>query len=285
MFQPLPKTRGNEAERSGSARSSLPQEVLQRSLWEQPFYVLDCEATGLDYRRREPCEIAIARFVGGREEESRVWRVKTSEAISPQASALHHITNADLEHAPFPHQVASEIRQFLGNQGVVPWVGYMSVIDAGFLGSFARRYGFADLEACFSAENSLCTKTLGKMLNPDVNDFGDNILQFCAACGVTAIPDAHHTAAGDVIMTARLFEKMLHDVSERGIKTVGELLDLQHEVLQTPFGIPSRGAEFSEINKLALEKWIGIVAAQSGREELALRELGIGPDRLYRYKN
>jgi hypothetical protein len=56
-------------------------------------------------------------------------------------------------------------------------------------------------------------------------------------------------------------------------------------VLQTPFGIPSRGAEFSESNKLALEKWMGIVDAQSIKEELALRELGIGPDRLYQYKS
>ena len=285
MFQHPKNNQVSGSEISGSARSSLPQDVLQRPLWEQPFYVLDCEATGLDYRRRDPCEIAIARYVGGKEEESRVWRVKTAEAISPQSTNIHHITNADLEHAPPPQQVAAEIRQFLGSSAAVPWVGYMSVIDAGFLGSFARRYGFPDLGACFAAENSLCTKTLGKMLNPHVTDFGNNILEFCAACGIPAIPDAHHTAGGDVIMTARLFEKMLHDVSERGIKTVGELFDLQHEVLQTPFGIPSRGTEFAESNKLALEKWMGIVDAQSIKEELALRELGIGPDRLYQYKS
>jgi DNA polymerase-3 subunit epsilon len=80
---------------------------------ERPLAVLDLETTGTDPQKDRIVEISVLRVEA--DGQSRQWtqRVNPGIPIPPEATAVHHITNADVANEPPLEKVADEVLAIL----------------------------------------------------------------------------------------------------------------------------------------------------------------------------
>jgi DNA polymerase-3 subunit epsilon len=82
-------------------------------LLERPLAFLDLESTGVSPERDRIVEIAILKVHEDGREELRCKRICPGMPIPPEATAIHGITDADVEHEPTFGQYAQGIDAFL----------------------------------------------------------------------------------------------------------------------------------------------------------------------------
>lgn len=82
---------------------------------ERPVVFLDIEATGIDGQRDRIIEISLLRVSSDPVSlgAPKTWRIDPKQRIPAEASAIHGITNADLEGCPSFPEVAEEIAAVL----------------------------------------------------------------------------------------------------------------------------------------------------------------------------
>lgn len=102
---------------------------------ERPLVFFDIEATGIDVMKDRIVEIALVSVMPDGSQTVHEWRVNPEIPIPKEATAVHHITDADVATAPTFRQLASTIAPLLKN---VDLAGYN-----------ARRFDVPMLEAEF----------------------------------------------------------------------------------------------------------------------------------------
>ncbi|TVQ43637.1 MAG: 3'-5' exonuclease [Gammaproteobacteria bacterium] len=107
------------------------------TLEEAPLIALDVETTGLDPRRHSIISIGVVPFDLDRIRFSqrRQWLLKPRFPLESHSVTLHHITHADLAHAPDLDEVLEDLLQAMA--GRLPVVHYRS-IERRFLESAIR---------------------------------------------------------------------------------------------------------------------------------------------------
>lgn len=81
----------------------------------KPIVFLDLETTGVNIAIDRIVEISLLKIHMDGTEEVRTFRVNPGIAIPPEATAVHGISDADVENAPSFKELASSIRDFIGN--------------------------------------------------------------------------------------------------------------------------------------------------------------------------
>lgn len=198
ILQPVapPPRRGNIDLASVSVRGALA--------------VIDLEVTGIDPEVDRIVEVGIIWFKDG---ERREWHtlVNPEVPIPPTASAVHHITDADVAAAPTFDKVAPLIRRVLKHSTVM---AHAAEMDALILG--------AELGEHIEPSEWICTWRLARHLYPLAPAHGNQELRYWLALdpGADSRP---HRALGDARTT---FELALH-----------LLTDLPAEVQRTPIDL------------------------------------------------
>ena len=67
---------------------------------ERPLAVLDIESTGINPRMDRIIDLAIIKLFPDGRREQHTFRVNPEIPIPAETTAIHHITNADVAHAP-----------------------------------------------------------------------------------------------------------------------------------------------------------------------------------------
>ena len=80
---------------------------------ERPLAVLDIESTGVNPRMDRIIDLAIIKLFPDGRREQRTFRVNPEIPIPAETTAIHHITNADVAHAPPFRKAAAEILEIL----------------------------------------------------------------------------------------------------------------------------------------------------------------------------
>jgi len=80
---------------------------------ERPLAVLDIESTGINPRMDRIIDLAIVKLFPDGRREQHVFRVNPEIPIPVETTAIHHITNADVAHAPPFRQMARQILDIL----------------------------------------------------------------------------------------------------------------------------------------------------------------------------
>lgn len=168
------------------------------------FVVVDVETTGLRPQESNIVEIAIVGLDGLGNRVSQ-WSTLVNPPGEDELGAthIHGITRAMVEQAPPFSAIAPEIRDRLMNHIIV---GHVVEFDLGHISSeFARaRIEFPDLGPV-----SLCTRDLARRalgIRPVTLE------NCCASLGITI--HGAHSALGDTIATAELFQILLAEVDE-----------------------------------------------------------------------
>ncbi len=127
------------------------------------FIAIDVETTGLDSRLDRIVELAAVRFGPSGEESSRFESLVRPEVRIPaDSTAIHGITDADLEQAPTPAEVLPRFVEFLGEPAKGLLIAHHASADAGFLGAELRREGLA-----LPGHRVVDTLALARRLHPE----------------------------------------------------------------------------------------------------------------------
>jgi DNA polymerase III subunit epsilon len=118
-----------------AARGTAEEFATETPMRDLPMVAIDVEATGLDPSEDRLVEVACVVFHGG-QVERHAWLINPGRAISPEAQAVHNISDDDVKDAPPFAQVAEQIVAILGRG--IP-LAYNAEFDRAFLmAEFAR---------------------------------------------------------------------------------------------------------------------------------------------------
>jgi DNA polymerase-3 subunit epsilon len=203
-------------------RHLLPAQ-RERRLDALTFVVFDAETTGLSPRGDD----RIVSLAGVRERRGTVRRaetfdalVKPGRAVPAESVRFHGITDAMLEEAP-PIDVVLPAFQRFADGAVL--VGHEVWFDLAFLAREVRRLGIPPLPTRHAI---LDTRLLSEVVH---GARADHTLEAVAArLGVEI--QGRHSALGDALATAEVFVRLLELLRKRGIRTLGQALDVARAV-------------------------------------------------------
>lgn len=193
----------------------------EKPLSEVPLVIIDTETTGLSPAfGHRVVEIGAVRLEGWQEVGRMNQLVNPGRPIEPGASRVNGLADSDVADAPPFVDVAADLRHLMDDALLV---AHNARFDAAFLevefAVVARQR--PDFDA--TVPNPwLCTLQLAR----NCFYFGRNNLGAIAArLGVRT--GRAHRALNDVYVTAGILKRMAHELRERRLQTVGDLLHAQ----------------------------------------------------------
>ena len=185
------------------------------------FTVLDLETTGFHAAAGDAVvAVGAVHVVGGRVHPQEVFEalVDPRRPIPETATAVHGITDEMVRGRPPLEQVLPQLAGFVGERVLV---GHNVAFDLGFLRPYEERSGVR-LDAPV-----LDTLLLSAALHPDHEKHSLEAVAERLGVEVTG----RHTALGDALVTGQVLVRQLELLERRGIRTLGEALDLTRATL------------------------------------------------------
>lgn len=156
--------------------------------------ILDTETTGL-YDGAEIVEIAIINVAG---EVLLDERLRPSRPIPPEATTIHHITDADVVNAPTWPEIAERVGQLLRAASKV--VIYNSDYDHRILSQTCKFWGLSLLDLVPNASWN-CAMHWYAQWYGDWSDYHSSYRW-------QPLPSANHSAKGDALATLAVIQRM-----------------------------------------------------------------------------
>jgi len=176
--------------------------------------VIDTETTGLDPAQARVIEIGAVRLAGGRVAATPPLRrlIRPDIPIPPASTRIHGFDAAAVAGAP---RFAAAWPEVAGELDSAVLIGHSIGFDLAVLERECLRAGLA-----WTPRPSLCTRLLSQVVKPDLADFSlDHVADWL---GVDRA--GRHSAAGDALIAAKVFEKLVPLLRERGIRTLAEAI-------------------------------------------------------------
>jgi DNA polymerase III epsilon subunit family exonuclease len=216
----------------------LGSDLLQQTLQEATFAVVDLETTGSVMGVDEIIEIGLIVVRGGEVVEEFSTLVWSDRTIPPWVARLTGIRNDDLEGAPTFSDVAEQLFELLDDR---IFVAHDIRFDLPFL-----RWEFARRGLVQPAVSGLCTLQLSRLLWPDLPS--RSLPDLARRFGVSH--ENPHRAADDAAAAAGVLLQALERAREMGLVDLGDLYrlteaDAESEADQDDSapGLASRAAE------------------------------------------
>jgi DNA polymerase-3 subunit epsilon/CBS domain-containing protein len=184
--------------------------------------VIDTETTGLDPRKARLLEVAGVRIAGGRIDNDETFRrlINPGEAIPPETTAIHGIDAADVADAPPFQGVWPDFSGFIGSSIVI---GHTLGFDLAVLQRECERAGLH-----WQRPRILDTQHLAQVAEPRLG--GYSLEQLAQWLGVEVA--SRHSALGDALTTARIFQALVPKLRESGIRTFAEAAQACHALTE-----------------------------------------------------
>lgn len=176
--------------------------------------VMDTETTGLDAANARVIEIGAVRLTGGRIADVPPLRrlVRPDIPIPAASTRIHGFSDAAVAEAPRFAAVWPELEGFFDNTVLI---GHSIGFDLAVL---ERECARANIP--WQNRPSLCTRILSQIANPELADFSlDHVASWL---GVEVAE--RHSALGDATTAAKVFQKLVPLLRNRGIRTLGEAI-------------------------------------------------------------
>lgn len=189
--------------------------LLERPLAELAFTVFDTETTGLDPAGGdEIIQIGATRIVAGKLRRESVFEqlVDPQRSVPEAGIAIHGIRPEQLADQPTIDAVLPAFADFAADTVLV---AHNAAFDMRFLQIKEARTGVR------FEQPVLDTLLLSAVLHPGQGSHG--LEAIAERLGVPVL--GRHTALGDAIVTAEVFVKMMPLLRERGLVTLGQVLE------------------------------------------------------------
>jgi DNA polymerase-3 subunit epsilon len=183
--------------------------------------VIDCETTGLDWRRDDICSLAAIRIKGDRILTSERFEavVRPRAEMRAEAIKVHLLRESDVEIGAAIETVIPRFLAFIGGR---PLVGYYLEFDVGMVNKYLR--GLLGIELpnpMIEVSKLYFERKYGDAPPRSVID-----LSFRAILNDLDVPALdQHDAFNDALMTGMMYLK-LRDLKERGVR-IARLRDVE----------------------------------------------------------
>lgn len=176
--------------------------------------VIDTETTGLDPGKSFIVEIGAVKIAAGRVDAGQTFRrlVRPPVPIPPQSTAIHGIDDGMVADAPDFSTVWRQFSEFAGDAVIV---GHTLGFDFSIMQRECARCGIA-----WKRPKALDTQLL--MLVAEPNFGGLSLEQLANWLGVEVT--GRHSALGDAITTAHIFNALVPHLRGKGIRTLAEAM-------------------------------------------------------------
>ena len=190
------------------------------------YVVLDLETTGMSLTCDQVVSMAAYRVVEGRILLGDIFSslVNPDQAIPPSAVKIHGIMPSMVTRAPLFEEVFDQFLRYLGTDILV---GYHANFDLNFLNiCMQQKYGFRlqnlVLDVMFMCRKMLFPRHLRSYA---IRFKGDQDLDTVARHFGIQIPE-RHTAPGDALATAMIFQRILVKLEKTGPGRLRNLLSI-----------------------------------------------------------
>lgn len=188
------------------------------------YVIFDLETTGLSLTRDQVVSMAAYRVVEGRILLGDIFSslVNPDQAIPPSAIKIHGIVPSMVARAPLLEEVFDQFLRYLGSDILV---GYHINFDLNFLNiCMQQKYGF-DLQNLVLDAMVMCRKILfpRHLRSYAIRFKGDQDLDAVAKHFGIQIHE-RHTALGDALATAMIFQRILVEFEKTGPGRLRNLL-------------------------------------------------------------
>jgi DNA polymerase III epsilon subunit family exonuclease len=198
------------------------------------FVVFDLETTGLRPGTARPCEIGAVRVRGLELAERFQTLANPGARLQPAVAALTGLRDEELRRAP---PVAAGIRRFLAFAGDAVLVAHNARFDMAFLDNETMRLTGRRVAATVVDTVGLARRLLGRQ-PANLGALAHRFVTETRPC---------HRALPDAEATAEILLRLIGMAQERGVLTVGELVELAatrprrvHRKRNLAFGAPQR---------------------------------------------
>jgi len=192
--------------------------LLEASVEDAAFVVVDLETTGQRVDETGITEIGAVRLEGGRETGRFDELVNPGRPIPPYVVQLTGITDAMVSGAPPIEDLLGGFVEFASGAVLV---AHNAAFDAALLDHLSRRILGRPL-----GMPSLCTLKLARRLLPELERTSLDAL----GEHFSLVADgSRHRAMADAVMTAEVLERLLPTARGNGVRTVGDLLESQED--------------------------------------------------------
>jgi len=174
--------------------------------------VIDTETTGLDARKSFVIELGAVRLAAGRVDPAQYFRslVRPRQAIPAKSTVIHGIDDGKVSTAPPFGDVWPRFSSFLGDDVVI---GHTLGFDLSVLQKECERNAIA-----WKQPRGLDTQLLAQAAEPNLA--GYSLEQLASWLGVEV--SERHSALGDAVTTARIFQALVPKLRDKGIRTLAE---------------------------------------------------------------
>ena len=190
---------------------------LKLDLREAAFCIIDLETTGLDLTKDVIINAAAVKIKSGRITKIFETYVKPPFSIPPESIQWHGITDDMLVDKPGIAEVLPEFLNFIGDSLIT---GHHINFDIKMLDRHLREYYGCNLEGAPWLDTMLLHKLV--MENNTSTQLDDLLDVYCIDC------DQRHRALGDSIATAKVFLRILHELSS--YQTLNDLFRAQQDM-------------------------------------------------------
>ena len=211
--------------RAGALQEYLRQPFpeLRQPAADAPLLAVDLETTGLSPSRDRVLSVAAFRIVEGRIRLGDVLSslVNPGRSIPAAAIKIHGILPSMVSNAPLAVDVFDEFLDYLGTDILV---GYHVGFDLHFLNKIMKqRYSFP-LQNLVLDTRLMCRKIVFPLPlrykgDPDLDTVADHF-------GVDTFE--RHSAIGDALATAMIFQRIMAQLERRGRKKLKNLLSFSY---------------------------------------------------------
>lgn len=195
--------------------AGVARDMMETPLTELTFVAFDTETTGLSVEKDAVIQLGAVRIVNGRLVAGEVidTYVDPARPIPPASTAVHHITDDDVQGAPDFASVGRAFHHFA--RGAV-LVAHNAPFDIGLL-----RKGAAEMDVTWD-HPVLDTVLLSAVVFGTTETHSLDAL--CERLAITIPPEARHTAYGDALATGQALVKLLPLLVARGYTTFGAVI-------------------------------------------------------------
>jgi len=191
--------------------------ALKLDLREATFCIIDLETTGLDLTKDVIINAAAVKIKSGRITKIFESYIKPPFPIPPESIQWHGITDDMLVDKPGIGEVLPEFLSFIGDSLIT---GHHINFDIKMLDRHLREYFGCNLEGAPWLDTMLLHKLV---LESNTSTQLDDLLNvYCIEC------EQRHRALGDSIATAKVFLRILHELSS--YQTLNDLFRAQQDM-------------------------------------------------------